>query len=197
MTNLQYLDGPAFSELQSHDRCGWEDLGAFCLGAPSLRGQRRRTYKAQTLIFKVQIMISINIEKTVINRAGWYHLYHNLVLSVCQSVCMYVCMPVCLYVWGLFPHSTKTNGPIFKIQTPIIRVQCRIVSTAFRFWNLLPVSPGKLKMTFENRFLAYNLSIYGRIFEIRFDTSDDWKLLSLKIYFRFGREKAFCSYPEN
>merc|ERR1712115_614104 len=101
------------------------------------------------------------------------------------------------------PHSAKTNGPIFKIQTPIIRVQCRIGSSAFRFWNLLPVLLGKLKMTFENRFLAHNLSIYGRFFSkykrdmFRFDKSDNRKLLSLKIYFRFGREKAFCSYPEN
>ena len=31
----------------------------------------------------------------------------------------------------------------------------------------------------------------------RFDKSDKRKLLSLKIYFRFGREKSFCSYPEN
>ena len=35
---------------------------------------------------------------------------------------MYVCLYVCLYVRMLFPHSAKTNGPIFKIQTPIIRV---------------------------------------------------------------------------
>ena len=38
------------------------------------------------------------------------------------SVCMYVCMYVCLFVRMLFPHSAKTNGPIFKIQMPIIRV---------------------------------------------------------------------------
>ena len=31
----------------------------------------------------------------------------------------------------------------------------------------------------------------------RFDGSDDRKLLSLKIYFRFRREKAFSSYREN
>ena len=75
-------------------------------------------------------------------------------------------MSECVYVRMLFPHSAKTNGPIFKIQTPIIRVYCRIGSSDFLFLNLLPVSPGKFKMTFENRFLAHNLSTYGRIFEI-------------------------------
>ena len=43
-------------------------------------------------------------------------------LSVCMYVCMSVCLYVCMYVRMLFPHSAKTNGPIFKIQTPIIRV---------------------------------------------------------------------------
>ena len=38
----------------------------------------------------------------------------------------FVYMSKCLYVRGLFPHSTKTIGPIFEIQTPIIRVKCRI-----------------------------------------------------------------------
>merc|ERR1711860_280865 len=127
-------------------------------------------------------------------------------LSVCVYVCMYVCLSVCLYVCMyvrvLFPHSAKTNGPIFKIQTPIIRVLCRIGSSAFRFWNLLPVSPGKLKMTFENRFWLITWVFMDGFSKLkrdifRFDSSDDRKLLSLKTYFRFRREKAFCSYREN
>jgi len=78
-----------------------------------------------------------------------------------------VCMYVCLYVIMLNPHNSRTNGRIFKIQTPIIRVRCRIGHTTFRFGNLLPVWPGKWKMTFKTRFLAHNLSIYGRILKIQ------------------------------
>ena len=68
---------------------------------------------------------------------------------------MYVCMFVCV----LFPHSAKTNGPIFKIQTPIIRVYCRIGSSDFLFLNLLPVSPGKFKMNsgFDGKRLFANI----------------------------------------
>ena len=54
-------------------------------------------------------------------------------------------------------------------------------------------------MTFENRFLAHNLGIYGRIFKFKrdifsFDGSDDRKLLSLKIYIRFRREKGLFAH---
>ena len=39
------------------------------------------------------------------------------ILEIKISICMSVCLYVCLCVRILFPHSAKTNGPIFKIQT--------------------------------------------------------------------------------
>ena len=74
-------------------------------------------------------------------------LYINVLPSVCINVCLYICMYVCLSdcmsvcmcVRELFPYSAKTNGPIFKIQTPIILIQYTIWHSIFRFGNLLPI----------------------------------------------------------
>ena len=46
-----------------------------------------------------------------------------LCMFVCMYVCMYVCMSVCLSVRMLFPHSSKTNRDIFKIQTAYDQVR--------------------------------------------------------------------------
>ena len=61
--------------------------------------------------------------------------------------------------------------------------------------NRLPVWMGKdfLLISWEliNGFSKFKLHMF------RFDRSDDGKMLLLKIYFRFGREKTFCSCLEN
>ena len=44
------------------------------------------------------------------------------ILEIKILICLYVCLSVCMYVIMLSPHNSTTNGRIFKIQTPIIRV---------------------------------------------------------------------------
>ena len=57
-------------------------------------------------------------------------------------------------------------------------------------------------MTFKKGFWPLTWDLLDRISEfkrymIRLDRSDDRKILSPKINFRFGRKTAFCSYNEN
>ena len=95
----------------------------------------------------------------------------------------------------LFAHIVRTNGQIYEIQTAYVQVWSK------RRWknvvaeNLLPVSTGKgfLLISWE---LIDGFSKFKRHM-FRFDRSDDEKMFSLKIYFRFRREKTFCLYPEN
>ena len=59
------------------------------------------------------------------------------------SVCMYEC------IYMLFPHSAKTNGPIFKIQTAYDHYGWYAHVKNFGSQNLLPVRSGKFKMAVE------------------------------------------------
>ena len=95
----------------------------------------------------------------------------------------------------LFVHKMRTNRRIFEIQTAYVQVWSKWWWKNVVTKNLLPVSTGKgfLLISWE---LIDGFSKFKRHM-FRFDRSDDGKMLSLKIYFRFRREKAFCSYPEN
>ena len=95
----------------------------------------------------------------------------------------------------LFAHILRFNWRIFEIQTAYVLVWSKWWWKNVVTKNLLPVSTGKgfLLISWE---LMDGFSKFKRHM-FRFDRSDDRKMLSLKIYFRFWREKAFCSYPEN
>ena len=95
----------------------------------------------------------------------------------------------------VFVHKMRTTGRIFEIQTGSIQVWSKWWQKNFGAENRHPVLTGKcyLLLSWEqlDGFLKFKRHM------IRFDRSDDRKTLSLKIYFRFGREKTFCSYLEN
>ena len=95
----------------------------------------------------------------------------------------------------IFVHKMRTTGRIFEIQTASIQVWSKWWLKNIVAKTQLPVWTGK------GFFLIFIELIDGftkfKRHMFRFDRSYDRKMLSLKIYFRFWREKAFCSYPEN
>ena len=95
----------------------------------------------------------------------------------------------------LFAQTLRTNRRIFEIQTAYVQVWLKWWQENVVAENLLPVWTGKdfLLISWE---LIDGFSKFKRHM-FRFDRSDDRKMLPLKIYFRFGREKTFCSYPKN
>ena len=64
-------------------------------------------------------------------------------------------------------HNLSIYGRIFKIQTAKVQVRPGLGHTTFGFGNLLPVWPGKSKMTFGDMFLAHNLRSIGQNFKIQ------------------------------
>ena len=95
----------------------------------------------------------------------------------------------------LFAHILRTNRRIFEIQTANVQVWSKWWWKNVETINLLPVSTGKGFLLISWKLIDGFSKFKRHMF--RFDRSDDEKMLSLKIYFRFRREKTFYLYPEN
>ena len=95
----------------------------------------------------------------------------------------------------LFVHKMRTYRRIFEIQTAYVQVWSKRWLKNVVTKNLLPVSTGKGFLLISWELIDWFSKFKRHMF--RFDRSDDGKMLSLKVYFRFRREKDFCSYPEN
>ena len=62
-----------------------------------------------------KLFIVIHLCKDFQQKNVFYFGNKDFDMYVCMYVCMSICMSVYLYVRMLFPHSARTNGPIFKI----------------------------------------------------------------------------------
>ena len=94
-----------------------------------------------------------------------------------------------------FLNNSRTNGQFFKIPTAYVHYRFHAHVKNIGPQNLLPVRSRKFKMAAKTTFSWITRELMNRFSKfqrhmISIDSMHMWKMLVLKIYFRFARENS-------